>query len=104
MTDGKRDSTTAYFALALACVGDDVVVSEPVQCISASAAIRCAQRLVNTYGSVGAMALRKPDDLGDSLHVLCAFGDVPYGEQINIANGWRVVAFEEEWGGVDVVG
>jgi hypothetical protein len=104
MADVKRDRSTAYFALAFVCVDGDTVTGQPVQCIGASAAIRCAQGLVNRYGTVGALALRKSEHHGDSLHVLCAFGDVPQGERIDLAGGWHIAAWDEEWSGVDVVG
>lgn len=104
MTDRKRDRATRYFVVALVCVDDGIVAGQPLQCIGANAAIRCAQVLVNEYGKVGALALRKAGHEADRLHVLRAFGDVPYGEQINLAAGWNVVAREQEWDGVHVAG
>jgi hypothetical protein len=103
-TDGTRGGVTAYFALAFVCVDDDIVIGQPVRCIGASAAIRRAHELMKNYGTVGALALRKSDHEPDRLDILCACGDVPDGEHIYLANGWRVVAREEEWDGVDVVG
>jgi hypothetical protein len=104
MTDGKRHGAASYFVVAIVCIDDDIVTVEPVHCISAQAAIGCAQALVNEYGSVGALALRKSDHQSDRLYVLRPFGDVPHGEQINLANGWHVAAWDEQWGGVNVFG
>lgn len=103
MTDRKCDRATTYFVVALVCVDDAIVAEQPLRGISARAAIKCAQVLVDGYGRVGALALRKTDREGNRLYVLRTFGDVPYGEQINVAKGWHVAAREEHWDDIDVV-
>lgn len=89
-----RNRVDGFLAVPYVCVSDDIVAGRSIPCVSAGAAVSCAQRLVHHYGTVGALALRS-DRHNDSLHVIRAFGDVPQGREIELAGG-RSVALGDE--------
>ena len=75
------DDITYFVALPFVAADDGVAPGEPVECLSASAAILRAEYLSRREGIVGSIAFSRSGDLStgtfEDAQVLKKFGDAP---------------------------
>jgi hypothetical protein len=73
-------SITYFVALPFDVADGNVVVGEPIECLSPAVAIERAQGLWKVMGHTGAVAFSRTGETGDfrDVTVLRTFGNVPY--------------------------